>query len=51
MIIRKPSLVPRPPRPTASDKSWAWRPGNEATESPLEEMGCGKKCIELVVLM
>jgi len=28
------SLIPRPPRPafvaTASDKSWAWRPGNEA---------------------
>ena len=30
------SLIPRPPRPafvtcsTASDKSWAWKPGNEA---------------------
>ena len=41
-----PSLIPRPPRPafvacstqllslTASNKSWVWRPGNEARTCP-----------------
>ena len=51
-MVSMGSLVPRPPHPafvhafrTASDKSWAWRPGNKASQwvvsPPCREWGCG----------
>ena len=39
-------LVPSPAFRTASDKSWAWRPGNEASFHPTSPEGFMDECRE-----